>query len=99
VLSLDGKVALVTGCSSIGAGWGNGKATAVLLARQGASVFGRRASSSGTSRWTWGAATGRALWTRSPPLRRYSPNRPARRRGTAQSTNARTLAESRRACG
>lgn len=40
MLRLDGKVALVTGCGSIGPGWGNGKATAVLLARQGASVFG-----------------------------------------------------------
>jgi NAD(P)-dependent dehydrogenase (short-subunit alcohol dehydrogenase family) len=40
MLRLDGKVALVTGCGSIGAGWGNGKAIAVLLARQGASVYG-----------------------------------------------------------
>jgi NAD(P)-dependent dehydrogenase (short-subunit alcohol dehydrogenase family) len=40
VLRLDGKVALVTGSGSIGAGWGNGKAISVLLARQGASVFG-----------------------------------------------------------
>jgi NAD(P)-dependent dehydrogenase (short-subunit alcohol dehydrogenase family) len=40
VLRLDGKVALVTGCGSIGSGWGNGKAISVLLARQGASVFG-----------------------------------------------------------
>jgi len=40
VLRLDGKVALVTGCGTIGEGWGNGKAIAVLLARQGASVFG-----------------------------------------------------------
>ncbi len=37
---LDGKVALVTGCGSSGPGWGNGKAIAVLLARQGATVFG-----------------------------------------------------------
>jgi NAD(P)-dependent dehydrogenase (short-subunit alcohol dehydrogenase family) len=37
---LDGKVALVTGCGAIGRGWGNGKAISVLLARQGASVFG-----------------------------------------------------------
>jgi len=37
---LDGKVALVTGCGGIGLGWGNGKAISVLLARQGASVFG-----------------------------------------------------------
>jgi NAD(P)-dependent dehydrogenase (short-subunit alcohol dehydrogenase family) len=37
--SLGGKVAIVTGAGSIGPGWGNGRATAVLLAREGASVF------------------------------------------------------------
>jgi NAD(P)-dependent dehydrogenase (short-subunit alcohol dehydrogenase family) len=37
---MTGKVAFVTGTGSVGEGWGNGKATAVLLARQGASVFG-----------------------------------------------------------
>jgi NAD(P)-dependent dehydrogenase (short-subunit alcohol dehydrogenase family) len=37
---LEGKVALVTGCGMLGPGWGNGKAIAVLLARQGASIFG-----------------------------------------------------------
>jgi NAD(P)-dependent dehydrogenase (short-subunit alcohol dehydrogenase family) len=36
---LNGKVAIVTGAGSVGPGWGNGKATAVLLAREGASVF------------------------------------------------------------
>ncbi len=40
MLNLQGKVAFVAGAGSIGAGWGNGKATAVLLARQGAQVFG-----------------------------------------------------------
>jgi len=40
MLRLDGKVALVTGCGGVGPGWGNGKAISVLLARQGASVFG-----------------------------------------------------------
>ena len=40
MLSLKGKVALVTGAGTVGAGWGNGKATAVLFARQGAEVFG-----------------------------------------------------------
>lgn len=40
VLRLDGKVALVTGCGTKGEGWGNGKAISVLLARQGAKVFG-----------------------------------------------------------
>lgn len=33
------KVALVTGAGSVGPGYGNGKASAVLLAREGASVF------------------------------------------------------------
>ena len=40
MLRLDGKVAFVTGIGSVGPGWGNGKATATLLARQGAAVFG-----------------------------------------------------------
>ena len=40
MLDLTGKVAIVTGAGSVGPGWGNGKATAVLLARQGAKVFG-----------------------------------------------------------
>ena len=39
MLRLDDKVAIVTGAGSAGPGWGNGKATAVLLARQGAKVF------------------------------------------------------------
>jgi NAD(P)-dependent dehydrogenase (short-subunit alcohol dehydrogenase family) len=40
MFSLAGKVAVITGAGSVGPGWGNGKATAVLLARQGATVFG-----------------------------------------------------------
>ena len=36
---LKDKVALVTGAGSIGPGWGNGKATSVLFAREGAKVF------------------------------------------------------------
>ncbi len=36
---VDGKVALVFGAGSIGPGWGNGKACAVLYGREGASVF------------------------------------------------------------
>ncbi|MFH1345879.1 MAG: SDR family NAD(P)-dependent oxidoreductase [Pseudomonadota bacterium] len=35
---LEGKIALVMGAGSIGPGWGNGKATAVLFAREGAKV-------------------------------------------------------------
>ena len=40
MLRLDGKVAFVSGAGSVGEGWGNGKATAVLLARQGARIYG-----------------------------------------------------------
>jgi NAD(P)-dependent dehydrogenase (short-subunit alcohol dehydrogenase family) len=36
---LKGKVALVVGAGSIGPGWGNGKATAVAFAREGAKVI------------------------------------------------------------
>lgn len=40
MLDLSGKVAFVAGAGSAGEGWGNGKAIAVLMARQGARVFG-----------------------------------------------------------
>ena len=40
MLNLDGKTAIVTGCGSEGEGWGNGRAIATLLARQGAKVLG-----------------------------------------------------------
>ena len=36
---MEGKVVLVTGAGSIGSGWGNGKASAVLFAREGGKVF------------------------------------------------------------
>lgn len=39
MFDLKGKVAIVAGAGSSGPGWGNGKATAVLLARRGAIVF------------------------------------------------------------
>ena len=35
---LDGRVAVVFGAGSVGAGWGNGKATASVFAREGAQV-------------------------------------------------------------
>ena len=38
--SLDGRVAIVTGCGSQGPGWGNGKAITVTFARAGATVYG-----------------------------------------------------------
>lgn len=36
---LKGKVALISGAGSCGPGWGNGRATATLFAREGAKVF------------------------------------------------------------
>src|SRR6201992_412820 len=36
---LRGRLAMVVGAGSIGPGWGNGKATAVTFAREGAQVF------------------------------------------------------------
>ncbi len=38
-MKLEDKVAIVTGAGAVGPGWGNGKATAVLFAREGAKVF------------------------------------------------------------
>jgi len=36
---LEGKVALISGAGCVGPGWGNGRAAAVLFAREGAKVF------------------------------------------------------------
>ncbi|MEV4729758.1 SDR family oxidoreductase [Saccharopolyspora sp. NPDC049426] len=36
---LDGKIAIVTGAGSVGDGWGNGRATAYVFAREGAQVL------------------------------------------------------------
>ncbi|SRR5579871_304984 len=36
---LEGKVAIVVGAGCVGPGWGNGRATAVIFAREGAKVF------------------------------------------------------------
>jgi len=36
---LQDKVAIITGAGSVGPGWGNGRAAAVLFAREGAKVF------------------------------------------------------------
>lgn len=36
---LEGKVAIVTGAGCVGPGWGNGRAAAVIFAREGAKVF------------------------------------------------------------
>jgi hypothetical protein len=37
---LHGKVAIITGAGCVGPGWGNGRATAVRLAQDGARIFG-----------------------------------------------------------
>jgi len=38
-LRLKDKVAIVTGAGCVGAGWGNGRATAVRFVEEGAKVF------------------------------------------------------------
>ena len=40
MLNLKDKIAVVSGCGSMGSGFGNGRAISTLLARQGAKVFG-----------------------------------------------------------
>ncbi len=40
MLRLTDKVVFLTGCGSVGPGWGNGKSIAVLFARQGARLYG-----------------------------------------------------------
>lgn len=37
---LAGKVAFITGAGSVGDGWGNGRATALRFAQEGAVVWG-----------------------------------------------------------
>src|SRR3546814_10962741 len=56
---LEDKVAIVTGAGSVGPGWGNGKAAAVLFAREGARVLrseerrvGKECVSTCRSRWS-----------------------------------------------
>lgn len=64
MLDLNGKVAFVAGAGAVGEGWGNGRATAVLLARRGAKVFGTDYSQEaldGTSQAM--AAEGLSDWT------------------------------------
>ena len=39
-MRLQGKCALVIGAGSVGAGWGNGRATTAVMMREGATVFG-----------------------------------------------------------
>ena len=36
---VEGKVALISGAGCVGPGWGNGRAAAVMFAREGAKVF------------------------------------------------------------
>ena len=36
---LAGKIALITGAGSVGPGWGNGRAEAIIFAREGASLL------------------------------------------------------------
>jgi NAD(P)-dependent dehydrogenase (short-subunit alcohol dehydrogenase family) len=36
---LEGKIAIITGAGCVGPGWGNGRAAAVIFAREGAKIF------------------------------------------------------------
>ena len=36
---LEGKIVFITGAGSVGPGWGNGRATAIRFAQEGAKVF------------------------------------------------------------
>lgn len=47
MLDLKDKIAFIAGAGSVGPGWGNGKAIAVLLARQGAKIFAGDISEAG----------------------------------------------------
>ena len=40
MFKLTDKIVFLTGCGSVGPGWGNGKSIATLFARQGAKIFG-----------------------------------------------------------
>lgn len=47
---LAGKAALIFGAGSVGEGWGNGRATAAVMLREGAQVFGTDADGAALSR-------------------------------------------------
>ncbi|MEM6498688.1 MAG: SDR family NAD(P)-dependent oxidoreductase, partial [Pseudomonadota bacterium] len=36
---LDGRIAIITGAGCVGPGWGNGRASAVRFAEEGAKIF------------------------------------------------------------
>ena len=66
-MKLAKKIAIVTGAGSIGPGWGNGKATAALFAREGAKVLcsdqdairlAKEAKAAGKMIAAWGEAVG-----------------------------------------
>ena len=62
---LEGKTALILGAGSVGEVWGNGRATAVLFAREGARVFGIDRDPEALARTAELAATeGRKILTR-----------------------------------
>jgi len=62
---LDGKTALIIGAGSVGEGWGNGRATSVLFAREGARVLGIDRDAEALARTAdLAAADGREILTR-----------------------------------
>lgn len=51
MFKLTDKVVFLTGCGSVGPGWGNGKSIAVLFARQGARIFGVDINEAAAREW------------------------------------------------
>jgi NAD(P)-dependent dehydrogenase (short-subunit alcohol dehydrogenase family) len=70
---LTGKVAMVTGCGSIGPGWGNGKAISVLFAREGAAVFGIDRALAAATETAGLIHAGAAVARSSRPMWRWQP--------------------------
>jgi NAD(P)-dependent dehydrogenase (short-subunit alcohol dehydrogenase family) len=66
---LDGKTALIIGAGSVGEGWGNGRATSVLFAREGARVLGIDRDAEALARTVELAASeGREILTRTADI-------------------------------
>ena len=65
-MRLKDKCALIIGAGSVGPGWGNGRATAAVMVREGATVFGtdRDAEALSTTLQMITDAHGRGIETR-----------------------------------
>ncbi len=75
---LQGKAALIFGAGSVGEGWGNGRATAAVMLREGARVFGTDRDPAALARTVEMVAEHGRMESRS--LRCHRRGRPRRRR-------------------